>query len=156
MDELRRLIKVNKQEAVKWRRTRRPSEWSGPSSIMKISQTLSAKWWTNGHFEEVKRGFCALDPTKGDGRSGPPVDEDWHAVCQAIYKGIERAEWEKLYNMLVEMHKAVNVRRETGEGRRILRSDQRAADRKPVGHTFAESDAGSGRSLAKSGGIGQR
>ena len=31
-------------------------------------------------------------------RWGPPlVDSDWHAFCQAIYKGIEEKEWEELY-----------------------------------------------------------
>ena len=23
------------------------------------------------------------------------MDEDWHAVCQAMYRGVEGAEWEK-------------------------------------------------------------
>ena len=28
---------------------------------------------------------------EGDSRWGPPlVDEDWHAICQAIYKGARR------------------------------------------------------------------
>ena len=31
------------------------------------------------------------------------VDEDWH-VCQAICKGIEGQEWERLYCKYVEMH----------------------------------------------------
>ena len=31
-------------------------------------------------------------------RWGPPVvHADWHAFCQAIYKGIEREEWEELH-----------------------------------------------------------
>ena len=40
----------------------------------------------------------------------PLVDEDWHAVCQAIYKGVEGAAWEKLCCKFVEMNKEVNVR----------------------------------------------
>ena len=45
------------------------------------------------------------------GRWGPPpVDEDWHAVCQGTYKGVEGAEWETLYFKFLEINKAVNVR----------------------------------------------
>ena len=70
---------------------------------------------------------------------GPPlVDEDWHAVRQAICKGVEGADWEKLYYKFVDMNKAVSVRHakweEQGqdpvekrcqdERRRELRSDQ--------------------------------
>ena len=38
------------------------------------------------------------------------MDEDWHAGCQAISKGVEGAEWEKLYCKFVEMNQAVNLR----------------------------------------------
>ena len=52
------------------------------------------------------------------GRWGPPlVDEDWHAVCQAITKDVEGTEWEKLYHKLVELKKAVDVRHPSGNGR---------------------------------------
>ena len=39
-----------------------------------------------------------IDTTNvGDSRWRPPlVDEEGHAVCQAIDKGVEGAEWEKL------------------------------------------------------------
>ena len=51
-------------------------------------------------------------------RWGPPhVDEDWHAVCQAIHKGVEGAEWESLYDKFVEMNKRVNARHLSGSGR---------------------------------------
>ena len=43
---------------------------------------------------------------------GPPlVDEDWHAICQAIYKGVVGPEWENMYNKNVEMHTAVNLKK---------------------------------------------
>ena len=31
-------------------------------------------------------------------------DEDWHAVCQAIDKGTEGEEWERLHFKYVEVH----------------------------------------------------
>ena len=37
------------------------------------------------------------------------MDEDWHAICQAIYKGVERAEREKLHCKFEDRNKAINV-----------------------------------------------
>ena len=44
--------------------------------------------------EEVVRSF--IDATNvGNQRWEPPlVDEDFHAICQATYKGVEEPEWE--------------------------------------------------------------
>ena len=56
----------------------------------------------------------------GDGRwmgESPLVAEDWHAICQAIYTGVEGAEWENLYYKFVEMNKEVNVRHPSGSSR---------------------------------------
>ena len=40
----------------------------------------------------------------GASRLEPPVvDEDWHTICQPIYKSVEGAEWENLYYKFVEM-----------------------------------------------------
>ena len=39
-------------------------------------------------------------------RRGPLV-EDWRAICQAIHRGVEGAEWENLYHKFVEMNKEV-------------------------------------------------
>ena len=39
------------------------------------------------------------------------VDADWHAFCQAIYKGIEGSEWEEFYEHHKEMSKAGRVRK---------------------------------------------
>ena len=39
------------------------------------------------------------------------VDADWHAVCHAIYTGIESREWEELYDHYKEMSKAAGVRK---------------------------------------------
>ena len=37
----------------------------------------------------------------------PLVDEDWHAICQAIFQGVERSEWEDMYYNSEELHQAV-------------------------------------------------
>ena len=37
------------------------------------------------------------------------MDEDRHAICQAIYKGVEGWEWENMFSKLVELHRAVNL-----------------------------------------------
>ena len=42
----------------------------------------------------------------GDSSGGPPlVNEDWHAISQAIYKGVEGPEWEVTFFEYVEMRK---------------------------------------------------
>ena len=38
-----------------------------------------------------------IDLIEDDRWEPPLVDADWHAFCQAIYKGIEGKEWEELY-----------------------------------------------------------
>ena len=43
-------------------------------------------------------------------RWGPPlVDAERHALCLAIYKGIEGSEWEELYRHYREMCKAAGA-----------------------------------------------
>ena len=45
-------------------------------------------------------------------RWGPPlVDADWHPFCQATSEGIERSEWEELYEHFKEMSGAAGVRK---------------------------------------------
>ena len=47
-------------------------------------------------------------------RWGPPlVDADWHAFCQAIYKGNEGKDWEELYDHHKEMSRATGVKKPT-------------------------------------------
>ena len=38
------------------------------------------------------------------------VDADWHAFCQALYKGIEGEDWGKLFDVYKEMSRAVGVK----------------------------------------------
>ena len=35
------------------------------------------------------------------------MDEDWDAICQELYKGVEGAEWDNLCSKFVEMDKVV-------------------------------------------------
>ena len=49
--------------------------------------------------EEVcsQKSCINVDHT-AEGRWGPPlVDADWHASCQAVYRGIEGSEWMDLH-----------------------------------------------------------
>ena len=51
-----------------------------------------------------------IDTTVEDSRwESPLVDEDWHATCQPIYKGVEEAEWENMYYKYVGLHQAVHL-----------------------------------------------
>ena len=57
----------------------------------------------------------SIDATRVGAGRPPLVDEGCravgcHAVGQAIYKGVEGAEWERMYHQFVEMNRAVNVR----------------------------------------------
>ena len=48
-------------------------------------------------------------------RWGPPlVDADWHASCQAMYKGIEGSEWSEVNDYYKEMRKAARVKKPHG------------------------------------------
>ena len=39
------------------------------------------------------------------------VNEDWHAVFQAIYKGVNGLEWETMYYKYEKLHEAVNLKK---------------------------------------------
>ena len=73
-----------------------------------------------------------VDPTKVKvDRWGPSlVDEEWHAVCQAIYKRVEGAEWENLRYKFVEINMEFNVRHQSGSSRaKTLRKVRDAKER---------------------------
>ena len=67
----------------------------------------------NRQFAEKKKVCCTPSSTPRvcetvDG--GPPlVDQDWHAMRQAISEGVEGADWENLCYQYVELHKVVNL-----------------------------------------------
>ena len=45
----------------------------------------------------------------GDSRCRPRlVDKDWHAVCQAIFQGVEGSEWKIMYCNDKELHEALS------------------------------------------------
>ena len=40
-----------------------------------------------------------------------PLKAEWHACCQAIYKGIEGKEWEELYYHCKALHQAAGTKK---------------------------------------------
>ncbi len=52
-----------------------------------------------------------VDHTAEDRWRRPLVDADWHAFCQAIYKGSEGSEWEDLYERHNVLSEAAGVRK---------------------------------------------
>ena len=61
---------------------------------------------SRGADAESQKSCINVDHIAED-RWGPPlVDADWHAFCQAIYKGIEGSDWRELYGYFKEMSKA--------------------------------------------------
>ena len=65
---------------------------------------------TLGAEEVGTRKSCINVDHIAKGRWGPPwVDADWHAFCQALYKGIEGEDWGEVYDAYKEMSRAVGV-----------------------------------------------
>ena len=52
-----------------------------------------------------------IDHIEDDRWRPPLVDADWHALCQAVYPGIEGEEWEDLYCHCREMSRAAGVKK---------------------------------------------
>ena len=101
-NELRWFVEMDKHEAVKIGdlETRRRSKWSSPSSTRRSTRTLPSRL----------RSFIN-NANVGASRCGPLVDDDWHAICQAIYRSVEG------YHKYVKMNKEVNVRNPTDRSR---------------------------------------
>ena len=72
--------------------------------------------------EEVgsKKSCINVDHIAQDRRGPPLVDADWHAFCQAIYKGIEGEYWEELYEHHKEMSKAAGFMKPNENRKRTL------------------------------------
>ena len=105
MDEFRGFIKVDSHEAVNIGDLVEKNRWrsllSSPSLAKIVEKRRSAKEWKNWRFEEMRNVDCAPSSTPRmwetmDWRP-PLVDEDWHAICPAIYKGIAGEAWKKLF-----------------------------------------------------------
>ena len=99
--ELRRFIEVDNNEAVKIGDMGRKAEAiivvrpkfdkvSFPNAVLR--EWVHELMLREGE-EGMQRSFINTAKVEA-GRWGPPlVDEDWHAVCQAIYKAVEGVEW---------------------------------------------------------------
>ena len=58
------------------------------------------------------------------------MDEDWHAIYQAIFRGIEGEEWERFCYNYVELHKAVNIMKPSNNHKaKALVVDERRQDK---------------------------
>ena len=51
----------------------------------------------------AKKSFVNVDHIAQERWRPPLVDVDWHAFCQAIYKGVEGRDWEEVYKHYKEM-----------------------------------------------------
>ena len=121
-NERRRFIEVDNHETVKIGYLEKNSEAirvvrpKYNKETYQIREGVSESTFREGE-EGTLRSFINT-ACVGDSRRGPPlVDEDWHAVCQAIYKGVEGAEWENFYCKFVEMNKEDNVRHPSGSSK---------------------------------------
>ena len=89
-------------------KVRRPNGSEGYPEVIRESPdelTLQA--------EEVGtwKSYINVDQKEKE-RWGPPlVDADWHAFCQALYKGIEGEDWGEMYVSYKEMSRAVGVKK---------------------------------------------
>ena len=55
---------------------------------------------------------CINDDHVAQERWGPPLaDADWHAFCQATYKGTEGKDWAELYDCYKEMCRAAGIKK---------------------------------------------
>ena len=128
MDGLRKFIMVENHEAVKVgeldknvesRKVVKPKFTTDfPEAVVREGadeQTLRADG------EGALRTFIDTTNVGDKKRWEPPlVDEDWHAVCQAIFQGVEGSQWETMFCKYVDLHKAANcqkiLRNQEGHG----------------------------------------
>ena len=61
--------------------------------------------------KKARRASSIINTAKVEARRWrpPQVDDDWDAVCDAMYKRIERSEWEGLYCEFGVVDEEVNV-----------------------------------------------
>ena len=125
VDELRRSIKVDNHEVVRIGELEKNSKAikavgpkfdGGRFSRHGAPRRVDELRCSRGE-EGVLRTF--IDTTNVEDSWGPPLlDEDWHAVFQAIYRCVDGSgNWRRLYYKFVEMNKAVNVRHPSGNSR---------------------------------------
>ena len=57
------------------------------------------------------KSYINVDHVAKERWSPPLVDADWHAFCQALYKGIEGEDWGELYDAHKERSRAVGVKK---------------------------------------------
>ena len=110
--ELRRFIEVDNHESVKIGDLAKPKftkEINQNAAVQEAVGELTLREGEEGE-EGTLRSFIDTADVEASRRGPPLVDEDWHALCEASYKGVEGAEWENLCCKFVEMNQEVDVR----------------------------------------------
>ena len=112
-DELRRFITVDNHEAVKVGDLERSME-SRPVVKLKFTTAFTEAVVREGSDELTLRreeeGVLRTSHRHHEcGRQWgpPPVDEDWHATCQANIQGVGRSAWETMFHNHQKLHKPV-------------------------------------------------
>ena len=91
-----------------WRGTKKCSRWSGPSSTRGFLQKRTPERERERIDSPIRTSrTCYMSsstpPVWRTADGGPSIaDEDWHAVCQALYMGVEQAEWANQYYKFVD------------------------------------------------------
>ena len=75
--------------------------------IREGAETLNLR----AHEEGVLRIFIDTTKVRSKRWRPPPVEEDWHAVCQAIFQGVEGPEWEAMNDQYKDVHQAVKSKK---------------------------------------------
>ena len=93
MDGLRRFLMVDNYEAVK------VGDLEGDHGVPIFTTDFPGADELTLRAEEEGMLRTFIDTTDvGDNYWKPPlVDEDWHAICQAIFQSVEGPEWETMY-----------------------------------------------------------
>ena len=178
MDGLRKFIMVENHEAVKVGELEKNME-SRKVVMPKFTTDFPEAVAREGSDELTLRADeegalrIFIDTTNvGDKKRWEPplVDGDWHAICQAIFQGVEGSQWETVFYKYVELHKAAKfkkiLRKQEGQGalvfarrkrqrNKCLRSGQCAEDSNkipsevgPLGNPPEEPDSCPGKRTA--------
>ena len=111
-EELCRLISEDNHEAVKFGNLERYKESRKvvrPNFLADIPEAIVREGPDELTLRAEQAGVSRtfIDTTYvADFKWRPPlVDEDWHAICQAIFQAVEGPEWESMYQQFVHYTK---------------------------------------------------
>ena len=101
---------VSVRHSVTNKKKRKPYSWKDTNSILVIQDYEAKVFYRSATDAGVQKDF--VDTTKMDNhRWRPPlVDEDWHALCQAVYVGVDQAEWLEFHGTSLDTNRKLRVR----------------------------------------------